>query len=43
MVKKMVEAAGIEPASENIFTEATTCFSCVLYIRLFAAPTGRIS
>lgn len=38
----MVEAARIELASEDISTEATTCLSCDLSVRFFAALTGRI-
>ena len=37
----LVEAAGIEPASENEPIEASTCLSCVL-ISPVKTPTGRV-
>src|SRR3990172_7935624 len=37
----LVEAAGIEPASENEPIEASTCLSCVL-ISSVKTPTGRV-
>jgi len=38
----LVEAAGIEPASENRSIEASTCLACVL-LSSVSAPTGRVA
>jgi len=39
----MVEAAGVEPASETTQHEDSTCVSCSIWIRDAALRTGKIA
>jgi hypothetical protein len=39
---KLVEAAGIEPASENLQPKAHTCLSPLLQLSLPPAPQGKL-